>query len=254
MQTATYNIYQRNRISLWRALPTQLTISGIDDISGTWKFYIDNNWVDGALITGAVSTDENDLIISINNLENAYLANAINGKPEIQCNATLTNENDQCYVFQILIKNRTTLDAPPEPAPQTKVFVKTVNGESGVVVLDASKVGALSNAGKEIIELENTTITPAYNVIYELELNADATLTITGLEAGKAVDFQLNIIQGATPFNVTWPNGIKWGDNEGKFSANNEAPDINTANTVFGFTGRIRGNRILMNLALIQEM
>ena len=155
----------------------------------------------------------------------------------------------------VIVQNRTTLEAPPEPLPPTSTFVKRVNGKTGVVVLDATDVGALSAIGKEVIELASSTFAPAYNVIYTYTLTGNTTIAFNVQEdLTRAIEFELHIRQGNTAYNVTWPNGLKWSDSAGKYSVNNPVPAINTANTLFNFTVRIINGRILINLAYSEEL
>ena len=255
MQITTYNIIDKMPVYLWRAIPAQITVTGIEDTSGTWVFLLDNDWIDGALVVGIVTVENGNLIVTLDDLDNAYLANAINGKEKIQCKGTLTNAVNQCYIMTVIVQNRTTLQAPPEPLPPTRVFVKTVNGESGVVVLDATDVGALGNLGKDVVSLESSTFTPEYSKVYSLTLTSDTAITFNTELQNKIIDFELHIAQGNTAYNVTWPNGLKWGDDEGKFSSSNNDPDIITANTLYAFTVRnVFGLKTLINLAYTQEL
>ena len=105
MQKSTYNIKDKSSVILWRALPVELEITGIDDIAGNWRFLLDNNWVDGAIITGVVTKSEGKLIVNINNLDNNYIFSAINGKSQLDCFATLTNDDNKCFLIPVTILN-----------------------------------------------------------------------------------------------------------------------------------------------------
>lgn len=452
MQKSIYNIKDKSSVILWRALPVELEITGIDDISGNWRFLLDNNWVDGAIITGTITKSEGKLIVNIDNLDNNYIFSAINGKSQLDCFATLTNDVNKCFLIPITILNRTTNTAPA-PTPATSYYTKletddkfstktqlnnlssTVYGDienlaenywtkqetaeaianvqtmdivvvqqlppvaeaheytiylapatqtetgnyydeyllingafekigstaidlsnyverqelanylqktggvittlkllkdentplftfnngttlygyagllfystysnhthlvttaqttiqndtlalsgktrlrlvsnsnnllynehaqntaGGICVLDANGnlivPGILSTSGKDLVQLQSATFAPENGKIYSLTLTGNTTLTLNTSSQNNVIDFELHLVQGNTAYNVTWPNGIKWGDDEGVFSSSNQEPDITTANTEYAITGRIVGNKILMNLAYTQEL
>lgn len=123
MQETTFNIFENTPIALWRAIPSQITITGISDLSGEWQFLLDNNWIDGAILTGAVSADGANLVVNMQTFDNSYVASAIKGKQALQCTATLTNGSD-VYLIPVIIKNRTTLEAP-QPSPINTYYTKS---------------------------------------------------------------------------------------------------------------------------------
>lgn len=348
MQTATYNIIDKTPVILWRALPVQITITGINDISGDWVFLLDKDWVDGAIINGVVNKVDNNIVVTIDLLDNNYIATAISGKPLLECFGTLTDGTNQCYLIPINIQNR-TVNTAPAPTPATSYYTKaqtdtllagkadesalsdyiprvekskygsdyylirvenpensawsfkigdvnsptlglvsfygnnvniggvstvtigysansTVmhgganpNTAKGFCILDAngslSIPGNITTAGKENITLNSLSIAPKENKIYKYTLSADSELTIdtTALTASNTVDFELHLIQGATPKAVTWPNSIVWGEN-GVFKTSNTAPAINEANTLYAFSIRWNGSIMLVNLAYSQEI
>lgn len=129
------------------------------------------------------------------------------------------------------------------------------NNRKNIEVLDWDGnlwiAGNLSTAGKQNITLNSlTALAPKDNKIYKYTLSADSELTIdtTALTASNTVDFELHLLQGATAKAVTWPAGIKWGEN-GVFKASNTAPTINEANTLYAFSIRWNGSKLLINLA-----
>lgn len=123
MQTATYNIIDKTPVILWRALPVQLTITGINDISGDWVFLLDKDWVDGAIINGVVTKVDNNIVVTIDLLDNNYIATAISGKPLLECFGTLTDGTNQCFLIPINIQNR-TVNTAPAPTPATSYYTK----------------------------------------------------------------------------------------------------------------------------------
>lgn len=361
MQTATYNIIDTTPVILWRALPAQITITGINDISGDWVFLLDKDWVDGAIIAGEITKDNNNIIVTIDMLDNNYIATAISGKPVLECKGTLTDGQNQCFLIPINIQNR-TVNTAPAPTPATSYYTKaqtdtllaekadesalsdyllktggqvetltlkkdentnlftfnngtTLYGYTGLLFYSSysnstnlvttaqttiqndtvalsglarvrlvSKAGVLSwnnhnqntpggicilddngnlivpgiieTIGKENINLNSlTALAPKDNKIYKYTLSADSELTIdtTALTANNTVDFELHLVQSATPKAVTWPNGITWGEN-GVFKASNTAPAINESNTLYAFSIRWHGSKLLINLAYSQEI
>lgn len=141
MQTATYNIIDKIPVQLWRAVPAQITITGIEDTSGTWVFLLDNDWKDGALVVGNVTAENGNLVVSLLDLDNQYLANAINGKEKIQCKGTLTNAVNQCYLISITILNRTVNNAPA-PTPATSYYTKA---QTDTLLAEKADESELSN-------------------------------------------------------------------------------------------------------------
>lgn len=87
--------------------------------------------------------------------------------------------------------------------------VDSVNGKTGVVVLDAEDVGAMAATTITTVSASTLTQELAGNTIYDCgELSA---LTIT-LPATMTADWacQVNFTSGTTPTSLTAPNTIKW--------------------------------------------
>ena len=50
MQTAEITIGSGSVTELWRGIPAQLTIKGLEDVTGEWRFIVDCDWFDGAVL------------------------------------------------------------------------------------------------------------------------------------------------------------------------------------------------------------
>lgn len=165
MQTATYNIIDKTPVILWRALPVQLTITGINDISGDWVFLLDKDWVDGAIITGEITKDNNNIIVTIDLLDNNYIATAISGKPLLECFGTLTDNVNQCFLIPINIQNR-TVNTAPAPTPATSYYTKA---QTDTLLAEKADESALSDyllkTGGTIssLILSNSSDTPLFS-------------------------------------------------------------------------------------------
>lgn len=55
MQTTQYAIHSGRGITLWRGIPAQIEISGVEDTSGSWLFLADNDFSDGVVLSGTVA-------------------------------------------------------------------------------------------------------------------------------------------------------------------------------------------------------
>ena len=55
MQTADFRIGSGGGVALWRGIPAQIEISGIEDTSGDWLFLVDDDFADGAILSGTVA-------------------------------------------------------------------------------------------------------------------------------------------------------------------------------------------------------
>ena len=165
MQTATFNIIDKTPVILWRALPVQITITGIKDISGDWVFLLDKDWVDGAIINGVVTKVDNNIVITIDMLDNNYIATAISGKPLLECFATLTDNVNQCFLIPINIQNR-TVNTAPAPTPATSYYTKAQTDTLLSAKADESALGDyLLKTGGTIssLILSNSSDTPLFS-------------------------------------------------------------------------------------------
>ena len=106
MQTATYNITAGGTISLWRGIPVQITISGVEDVSGDWIFLVDNDYADGVILSGTVAADGENLVVTLENMNTVELTAAIQGRQTLQCRATLTDGTSRVYIVPLTVRNR----------------------------------------------------------------------------------------------------------------------------------------------------
>lgn len=136
MQELTYNVINGGNISMWRDIPATITITGVEDTTGTWKLLIDTDFIDGVVLTGNVSVDNNALVAVIEEVNTTELRNAIRGKKSIQAKATLTNDTNQVYLFPITIKNR-GMEGTPTPIQDYYTKTQTDNKFALKTVVDA---------------------------------------------------------------------------------------------------------------------
>lgn len=110
--------------------------------------------------------------------------------------------------------------------------------------------GVLTSAGTEILTPSTTTISPSDNKVYQHTL-ADAdvlTIDTSALTSTAQVQFELHLIQPASPVTFTLPAGVWWAD-AGAFASGNAAPTLDTANTLYCLVFRWDGANLLGNLA-----
>ena len=123
MQTATYTVNSGGGIALWRGIPAQITISGVEDTSGDWLFLVDNDLADGVILSGTVAADGETLVVTLENMNTVELAAVINGKPNLQCRATLTDGTSSVYFVPLTVINR-AMDGQPPPTPVSEYYTK----------------------------------------------------------------------------------------------------------------------------------
>ena len=91
MQKENFVVNSGGGVALWRGIPAQITIAGIEDVSGDWLFLVDNDYADGVILSGTVAASGETLVVTLENMNTVELAAAIDGKPTPQCRATLTD-------------------------------------------------------------------------------------------------------------------------------------------------------------------
>lgn len=144
MQELTYNVINGGNISMWRDIPATITITGVEDLTGTWKLLIDTDFIDGVVLTGNVSVDNNALIAVIEQVNTTELRNAIRGKKSIEAKVTLTNDTNQVYLFPITIKNR-GMEGTPTPIQDYYTKVQTDNKFATKEVVNADVANLANN-------------------------------------------------------------------------------------------------------------
>ena len=87
--------------------------------------------------------------------------------------------------------------------------VDSVNGKTGVVVLDADDVGAISVDGVELATLTSGSIAEP-GKIYSYSPSADTTFTFPTPVADRANEFGLVITMPDPAVTVAWPSGLVW--------------------------------------------
>lgn len=275
MQTASYSVSSGNRIELWRGIPAEIEISGIEDMSGDWLFLIDENWRDGSLLSGTVAASGEKLVVTLEDMNTVELAKAISSHDSLLCRATLTDKTSRVYIIPVTIRNR-AVDGVPTPVSKyyTKAEideiiaglqpgggVATVNGDHGPdVVLDAKAVHALSAFGVDmrdldIDEMEGTVIplSPAKVFVHTLTAGEVFSFDESCFTANREVTGEVHLIQPATAVTFTLPAGILWPDGQ-EFSAGNDMPDFSTGNTLYALVFRWNGSKILCNLAYTHKV
>lgn len=144
MQELSYNVINGGNISMWRDIPATITITGVEDTTGTWKLLIDTDFIDGVVLTGNVSVDNNALIAVIEQVNTTELRNAIRGKKSIEAKVTLTNDTNQVYLFPITIKNR-GMEGTPTPIQDYYTKAQTDNKFALKTVVDADVANLANN-------------------------------------------------------------------------------------------------------------
>ena len=192
---------------LWRAIPAQITVSGVKDPAGEWTFLAGKDWKDEALLAGTVTREGAELVVTLETMDSPSLAEAIRGEEMLSCTAALTDGTSQVYILPVIIRNR-IMNAVPTPGHGTE-YVRSVNGETGAVILDASDVAAVSIDGLEIVTLENGEI-PAPGKVYAFSPTEAAEMTFPAPAEGMTNAFRLRIAMPDPAVAVTWPAGLVW--------------------------------------------
>ena len=239
MQTVEYSIETPDcpvPLFLWRAIPAQITVNGLEDTSGAWTFLVDSEWGGNTLLTGTVTAESTNLIITLDDMNTAELASAIQGKELLPCRATLTDGTSRVYLIPLTIRNRAITGMPsPAPAYYTKAQI------------DEIIAGLQPDAA--IVDLAGTQISLAGSKIYRHTLAAGDVFTFDASGLGtREADFELHLTQPATAVAVTFPAGIKW-EKDGVFSAENDAPNLSTGGRCYILVFRWTGSAFLGNLA-----
>lgn len=237
MQTASYTVNSGGGIALWRGIPAQITISGIEDVSSNWLFFVDNNFADGVILSGSVAADGENLVITLDEMNTIELKNAINGKPLLdKCRATLTDGVSRVYIIPLVIRNR-AIEGTPTPVAEyyTKAQI------DALVTVSASG---------QTITASGVSIAPAQDAVYRHTLAANDTITIdtTGLASTVQVTFEVQLVQPATAVTFSLPAGVLWADGD-SFASGNTAPILDTANTLYCLVFRWDGANLLGSLA-----
>ena len=271
MQNITYTIDAGLPLSLWRGIPAQLTIKGIPETSGDWLFLIDTDWIDGVVLSGTVTAEGSDLIVTLSAMNTVELAHAIQGHEVIAARATLTDQTSRVYLIPLTIRNR-AIEGTPTPVeqyytkPQIDALIAGITAESiGALpepetagtpgqVLTVTETGAAwedlpAIDWSKAVTASGAAITPEAGKVYAHTLAAGDVLSIdtSGLGA-KQADFELHLTQPATAVTFTFPAGIKW-EADGVFSAENDAPDLSEGGRCYILTFRWTGSALLGNLA-----
>ena len=268
MQKENFVVNSGSGVALWRGIPAQITISGIEDMVGDWLFLVDNDNTDGVILSGAVAADGETLVITLAEMNTVELAAAIDGRSVLQCRATLTDGTSRVYIVPLTIRNR-AVSGTPTPAAEYYTKAQVDAMISGQIDLDyasvtntpqingvalagnksAEDLGLLSSAGQAIIA-SGVSIIPAQDGVYRHELAANDAITIdtTGLSSSVQVTFELHLVQPATAVTFTLPAGVIWANGDA-FASGNAAPTMNTADTLYCLVFRWDGANLLGNLA-----
>ena len=249
MQTVEYTIETPESsapLFLWRAIPAQITIGGLEDTSGEWIFLVDSNRNDGVVLTGTVAAAGGNLTVTLSDMNTAELASAIEGKELLQCRATLTDGTSCVHLIPLTILNRAIAGTP---APVARYYTRTEIDDI-IAGLQPGSIGGPGTGSDEIIALEGTSVALSEGKIYRHTLAAGEVFTFdtSGLTASRQVTGEVHLIQPATAVSFTLPAGILWEAN-GAFAAGNDAPDFSTGSTLYALVFRWDGSAILGNLA-----
>ena len=269
MQTAQFDIaHGGHDVQLWRGIPAEITILGVEDTSGDWIFLVDNDNSDGVILSGTVAASGNTLVVTLAEMNTVELKNAIQGRKKLKFRATLTNGSSRVYTFTLYIRNRAVEGTP---TPVSEYYTKSqidamisgqidldyatvtnkpqINGVTLAGNKSAEDLGLLSSAGQAIIA-SGVSIIPAQDDVYRHELAANDAITIdtTGLSSSVQVTFELHLVQPATAVTFTLPAGVIWANGDA-FASGNAAPTMNTADTLYCLVFRWDGANLLGNLA-----
>ena len=238
MQTAEFRIGSGGGIALWRGIPAQITISGIEDVSGNWLFLGDNDFADGVILSGTVAAASETLVITLAEMNTVELADAIQGRQTLQCRATLTDGTSRVYMIPLTIKNR-AVDGTPTPVSEyyTKAQVDAL-------------IAGLEQQGDPIVEA-GTAIAPKPCWVYRHTLaeNDEITIGTSGLSSSVQFGFELALIQPATPVvEYALPDNVWW-EKDGVFDPDNPEPAMSEGDTEYRLVFRWDGANLLGNLA-----
>lgn len=276
MQTANYTVNSGGGVALWRGIPAELTISGIEDTTGDWLFLVDNDYADGVVLSGTVAASGENLVVTLAEMNTVELAAVINGKPTLQCRATLTDGASRVYLIPLTIKNR-AVEGTPTPVAEyyTKAQIDAmiagqidldytsvtnkpqINGHTLTGDQTAADLGLLSAEGMPVVTLGEaaSTITPREGIVYfrALQANDSFAFSTAGLTAAWQKTAELHLLQPATAVAFTLDSAnLKWGDGV-VFKSANSAPLFNEANTFYIITVRWDGRELLANLAAVVQ-
>lgn len=153
-------------------------------------------------------------------------------------------------------------ESSEEPEPVGRVW--SVNGQVGDVVLDAEDVGALSNKGQPIQQLNSTSLVPSDSVAYHkvLEDGDEFIIDSSAFTVYDQVDFELHLVQPSTAVSFTLPSNMWWSigetDEMGKvypvFSPSVQPPVMGRGNSEYCIVARWDGSNFLCNLAYIKTL
>jgi|GEM_PF-5098506 len=200
MQSVEYTVEPSERpvpLSLWRAIPARITISGVEDPGGEWTFLVGNDWEGETLLSGTVTREGTDLVVTMETMDSASLTEAIRGEENLACMATLTDSASQVYLFPLFIRNRATNAVPAAPVTATDA------------VVTPQSIGAVSVEGLELEELTSGFI-PEPGKVYSFAPAGAVTMTFPTPAAGRTNAFQLRIIMPTPAVTVTWPAALVW--------------------------------------------
>ena len=274
MQTASYTVNSGGGVALWRGIPAELIISGIEDTVGDWIFLVDNDFADGVILSGTVAANNGTLTVTLENMNTSELAAAIDGKPTLQCRATLTDGTSRVYIVPLTVRNRAVSGTPtPVAEYYTKAQIDAIiagqieldyttvtnkpqiNGHTLTGNKSAADLGLLSAEGMPVVTLGEaaSTITPREGIVYfrALQANDSFEFSTAGLTAAWQKTAELHLLQPATAVAFTLDSAnLKWGDGV-VFKSSNSAPLFNEANTFYIITVRWDGRELLANLAAV---
>ena len=194
MQTVEYTIETPESpapLTLWRAIPVRIIVSGVADPAGEWTFLLGNNWDDQTLLSGTVTRDGSGLAVTLETMDSAPLTGAIRGEEMLACTATLTDGSSQVYLIPVFIRNRAT----GAPLPGT--------GGPG-------EAAAASSDGLEIVTLASGEI-PAPGKVYAFAPADDVEMEFPDPAEDRTNGFRLRLTMPDPAVTVTWPAGLVWG-------------------------------------------
>lgn len=205
MKLITYTIDAGLPLTLWRGIPAQLTLKGLPDTSGDWLFLIDCNWIDGVIISGTVTAEGSDLIVTLADMHTVELAHAIQGHEAITARATLTDSTSRVYLIPLTIRNRAVEGTP---VPVSEYYTKS-QIDALIAGITPESIGAVSVEGLELAELTSGVI-PAPGKVYAFAPAEAAEMTFPDPVEGFSNAFRLRIIMPTPAVAVTWPAGLSW--------------------------------------------
>ena len=192
MQLINYTIDAGLPLSLWRGIPAQLTLKGIPETSGDWLFLIDTDWVDGVILSGTVTAEGRDLIVTLADMHTAELAHAIQGKEAIAARATLTDSTSRVYLIPLTIRNR-AIEGTPTPVEQyyTKAQIDALI--AGITPQSIGALPAPAEAGTPGQVLAQGEGGPGWQTITPAGIGAAALATENTFAAAQTVNGNVTI-------------------------------------------------------------